>query len=167
VEYVISNYTWVWPLCEILHFTGLILLFAAVGSFDLRLLGLGRGISPRLLSRLVPWGVFGFVLCVVTGFVFVSGIVANVNTHPYVVLKTNVWLQLKLLFIALAGVNLGAFYLTGMARRVDNLEADEDTPRLAKLIGATSLVLWLGVAREDLVKPDRKRDAIGGEKILP
>jgi preprotein translocase subunit SecF len=30
-----------------------------------------------------------------------------------------------------------------------------------------SLVMWLGVSREDLVKPDRKRDAIGGEKILP
>jgi preprotein translocase subunit SecF len=30
-----------------------------------------------------------------------------------------------------------------------------------------SLVMWLGVSREDLVKPDRKRDAMGGEKILP
>ena len=30
-----------------------------------------------------------------------------------------------------------------------------------------SLVMWLGVSREDLVKPDRKRDAVGGEKILP
>jgi preprotein translocase subunit SecF len=30
-----------------------------------------------------------------------------------------------------------------------------------------SLVMWLGVSREDLVKPDRKRDGIAGEKILP
>ena len=30
-----------------------------------------------------------------------------------------------------------------------------------------SLVMWLGVSREDLVKPDRKRDAVAGEKILP
>jgi preprotein translocase subunit SecF len=30
-----------------------------------------------------------------------------------------------------------------------------------------SLVMWLGVSREDLVKPDRKRDAMAGEKILP
>ena len=29
------------------------------------------------------------------------------------------------------------------------------------------LVMWLGVSREDLVKPDRKRDGVGGEKILP
>jgi preprotein translocase subunit SecF len=30
-----------------------------------------------------------------------------------------------------------------------------------------SLVMWLGVSREDLVKPDRKRDAVAGDKILP
>jgi preprotein translocase subunit SecF len=30
-----------------------------------------------------------------------------------------------------------------------------------------SLVMWLGVSREDLVKPDRKRGAMTGEKILP
>src|SRR5712675_107001 len=30
-----------------------------------------------------------------------------------------------------------------------------------------SLVMWLGVSREDLVKPERKRDGPEGEKILP
>jgi preprotein translocase subunit SecF len=30
-----------------------------------------------------------------------------------------------------------------------------------------SLVMWLGVSREDLVKPDRKRDGMAGDKILP
>jgi preprotein translocase subunit SecF len=30
-----------------------------------------------------------------------------------------------------------------------------------------SLVMWLGVSREDLVKPERKRGAMAGEKILP
>jgi preprotein translocase subunit SecF len=30
-----------------------------------------------------------------------------------------------------------------------------------------SLVMWLGVSREDLVKPDRKRAGMTGEKILP
>jgi len=145
VEIFLTNHTWAWPLCEILHFVGLILLFAAVGSFDLRLLGIGRGLSFRLLDRLVPWGIFGFLLCVVTGLVFVTGIVANVGTHPYVVLKENVWLQLKLLCIALAGLNLLAFHVTGMARVVNTLEPSEDAPRLAKLIGGASLALWIGV----------------------
>ena len=30
-----------------------------------------------------------------------------------------------------------------------------------------SLVMWLGVSREDLVKPERKRDGMAGDKILP
>ena len=145
VEHFLRDYTWGWPLCEILHFVGLILLFGAVGSFDLRLLGIGRGLSYSLLNRLVPWGVFGFILCVVTGLIFVTGIEANVPEHPYVVLKTNEWLQLKLLFILLAGLNLLAFHLTGMARAVEALGPNDDAPRLAKVIGGTSLFLWVGV----------------------
>jgi preprotein translocase subunit SecF len=30
-----------------------------------------------------------------------------------------------------------------------------------------SLVMWLGVSREDLVKPERKREGMAGDKILP
>jgi preprotein translocase subunit SecF len=30
-----------------------------------------------------------------------------------------------------------------------------------------SLVMWLGVSGEDLVKPDKKRGAVAGEKIMP
>jgi len=30
-----------------------------------------------------------------------------------------------------------------------------------------SLVMWLGVSREDLVKPERRGGAAGAEKILP
>jgi len=56
-----------------------------------------------------------------------------------------VYLQLKLLFIFLAGVNLAAFYLTGAARAVDHLGPDDDAPIRAKLIAGTSLFLWLAV----------------------
>ena len=105
----------------------------------------GKGLPPRLLGRLLPWGVTGFVLCAVTGFVFVTGIVANVGTHPYVVLTTNLWLQLKLAFIALAGLNLLTFHLTGMARVVEALGPNDNTPVLARCLGGVSLALWLGV----------------------
>jgi hypothetical protein len=64
----------------------------------------------------------------VTGFLFVTGIYANVNVHPYVVLTSDVFLQLKLLFVLLAGINLFAFYLTGMSKAVDRLGAGEDAP---------------------------------------
>ena len=37
------------------------------------------------------------------------------------------------------------FYVTGLYRRVDSLPAGADAPMAAKLIAATSLILWLGV----------------------
>ena len=145
IETFLNTYSWAWPLCEVVHFFGLILLFGAVGTYDLRLLGVGKGIPLALLKRVLPWGATGFLLCVASGFVFVGGIVSNVGTHPYVVLTTNVWLQLKLLFIGLAGLNMLAFYATGMGRLVDALGPEDDVPALGKLMGAASLTLWLGV----------------------
>ena len=145
VELFLTDHTWAWPLCEIFHFVGLILLFGAVGMFDLRLLGFGKGIRPSVLARLLPWGVTGFVLCVITGLVFVTGIQANVGTHPYEVLTTNVWLQLKLACIGLAGLNLLVFHASGTARVVEHLGPSDRVPRLAQIIGASSLALWTAV----------------------
>lgn len=137
---------WGWPTCETFHFMGLCLLVGVVGMFDLRLLGVGKGLSPILLKRLLPWGVFGFALCFVTGLLFVLGIGANLfGENAYDVIARDVYLQLKLVFIALAGVNLLAFYLTGTARTIDRLGPSDDAPPLAKAIAATSLFLWLGV----------------------
>jgi hypothetical protein len=89
--------------------------------------------------------VFGFVLCLATGLLFVTGIYANINIHPYVVLKSDVFLQLKLGFVMLAGINLLAFYVTGMSRTVDRLEAGDDAPPLAKVFAGASLCIWIAV----------------------
>src|SRR5690606_37439891 len=64
---------WTWPLAETVHFAGLVLLAGTVGLFDLRILGLGRGIPPVAIHRLVPFGVLGFVLLVAPGALFVFG----------------------------------------------------------------------------------------------
>jgi hypothetical protein len=145
VEEFLNTYSWAWPTCEVFHFVGLILLFGAVGTYDLRLIGIGKGLPLSLLKRLLPWGVLGFGLCVASGLVFVTGIVSNVGVHPWVVLKTNIYLQLKLGLIALAGLNMLMFYVTGMGKLADSLGPGEDAPPLAKALGGASLGLWLGV----------------------
>src|SRR5262249_47590954 len=104
-----------------------------------------KGLPISALRRLLPWGVFGFVLCVTTGTLFVLGMRANTGEYSYDVLVRDRWLQLKFLFILLAGANLLAFYLSGMSRAVDALGPEEDAPLMAKLIAAASLFLWLGV----------------------
>jgi hypothetical protein len=145
IERVVADYLWVWGLCQTLHFFGMVLLIGTVGMFDLRLLGMAKGVPFSQLKRLIPWGVLGFVLILATGLVFVGGIQANVNIHPYVVLTSDVYLQLKLLFVLLAGLNLLAFYLTGMSSAVDRLGPGDDAPPLAKAIAGISLFLWIGV----------------------
>ena len=141
----VAGHTWAWPLGETFHFFGIILLIGGVGLFDLRLLGVAKGLPAAAVKRLLPWGVTGFIICALTGFMFVTGVRANVPSSPYDVIKSNPWLQLKFLFIAFAGLNLLAFYLTGMDRAVDKLGGGDDAPALAKVIAAASLFFWLGV----------------------
>ena len=145
VEHLIYGHLWVWGVCQSLHFVGMALLIGTVGILDLRLLGMAKDFPVATLKKLIPWGVFGFLLCLATGFIFVTGIYANINVHPYVVLTSDVFLQLKLLFVVLAGVNLLLFYVSGMNAAVDRVAAGEDAPRLAKLFAGASLVLWIAV----------------------
>jgi hypothetical protein len=135
----------VWGVAQSLHFVGMALLVGTVGILDLRLLGMAKEFPVAAIKKLIPWGVFGFVLCLATGLLFVTGIYANINIHPYVVLKSDVFLQLKLGFVVLAGINLLAFYVTGMSRAVDRLEAGGDAPPLAKVFAGASLCIWIAV----------------------
>jgi hypothetical protein len=137
--------TWAWPLGESIHVWAMAFFFGLVIRFDLRLLGFAKQLPVTAVRRLLPWGVTGFVFCLVTGLMFVTGVRANVPSSPYDVIKSNPWLQLKFLFIACAALNLLVFYLTGMNRAVEKLGAGEDAPALAKTIAAASLFLWLGV----------------------
>ena len=134
---VVTQYSWIWPACETLHFAGLALLIGNVGVLDLRLLGAAKRLPVAPLNRLVRWGVLGFLITLMTGIVFFVGVPTQ-----YV---NNLAFQLKLVFIALAGVNLAVFNLGGVARTVETLGPGDDAPALAKIIAATSLFLWVGV----------------------
>ena len=52
--------------------------------------------------------------------------------------------QAKLVLLVLAGVNVAALH-TRIMRNVDRWDTDTATPAAAKLAGAASLVLWVGV----------------------
>lgn len=145
LERLIASHSWIWPLCEVAHFVGLSLLVGIVGMFDLRLLGVAKDLPVAPLRRLLPWAVLGFVLCLASGAVFVGGLWANAHMYADDVLRRNVWLQLKLLFIALAGLNLVAFYATRVSRLVDTLGPGDEAPVIAKVMAGTSLGLWVGV----------------------
>jgi hypothetical protein len=127
---------WGWPLVEILHFTGLCFLMASVGMFDLRMMGVVKGISLKALHRMIPFGVAGFVLNVITGTMFVLADTAQYIYNP-------AW-QTKMALIGIAGINMITFYLT-ISKRVYALGPDDTPPIAARVIAAVSLFSWLGV----------------------
>lgn len=127
---------WGWPIAEIVHFIGLCLLIGTVGMFDLRMMGLVKGLSLTALHKLVPFGVFGFVLSAGSGFLFVV-------TSPDQYLYNPAW-QVKMALLALAGLNMALFYLT-TSRRLALFGSDEVPPAAARMFAAISLLSWIGV----------------------
>ena len=58
---------WAYPIVETIHIVGFVILVGSVVMFDLRVLGLSKGISVRALSRhLLPWSLAALVLIVPT-----------------------------------------------------------------------------------------------------
>ncbi len=128
--------TWGWPAMESLHFIGLALLLGPIVVFDLRLLGVARRVPIATLHHLVPWGVGGFALSVVTGTMF---LMTEPDQYVY-----NPSFHLKMVLLALAGCNALAFYVLGSKRALAP-GAGPDAPRVAKAIAIVSLTLWFGI----------------------
>ncbi len=130
------NVPWAWPMCESIHFIGLSLLIGTVGLFDLRLLGFAPRVPMAAFHRLIPIGVCGFLMNLTTGFCFLTG-----TPDQYFLNRA---FQFKMMFLAIAGLNMAAFYLT-MFRKVRELGPGDQAPLPARLIGGVSLAAWIGV----------------------
>lgn len=127
---------WQYPIIESLHFIGLTLLMGTVGLFDLRLIGFGKRIPIATLHRLIPWGIGGFVLNLLTGLCFLAAMADQYMYNPS--------FQLKVLSMSIAGLNVLLFYTT-MFRKIVTLGPGEQAPLPARVMGGVSLACWLGV----------------------
>lgn len=136
LSYFMVHSDFAWPISECLHFLGLTLVIGTVGLFDLRVLGLAKGLSPRAMHRLIGWGVLGFSINVITGAMFFAGI-------PYQYIYNGAF-QAKMACLLLLGINVLIFYLT-VHRKVELLGPDDAAPLGAKVIAGTSLFLWIAV----------------------
>jgi hypothetical protein len=132
----INQSTWIWPLCETLHFIGLSLLLGVTGFFDLRLMGFFRRVSVAAARDLMPLALVGFAINLITGMVFLTGLPGQYAHNP-------LW-WFKVGFIMLAGLN-ALLYETALSAKVLALEPGADTPPSVKMIGLVSLVAWLAV----------------------
>jgi hypothetical protein len=132
---LISKYWWAFMMD--LHFIGLALIIGTAGVLNLRILGFAKGVPITAFHRLVPWGLAGFGINVLTG------VLAFIGMPAYYTFDIAFWL--KILAVLILGVNVAVFYLTGAFESVEGLGPGEDAPLFAKCIAATSLVLWFAV----------------------
>lgn len=126
--------TWVWPTLETLHFVGLCMLFAVVLIVDLRMLGMFKNVSYAAAYQLLPFGMLGFGINLITGMLFFIGVPGQ-----YVHNVTFFW---KILFVLLGGVNVLYFMF------VDEIWAvgpGDDAPFGSKIAAASSLLIWVAV----------------------
>ena len=127
---------WAWPIAESVHFLGLCMLIGCIGTFDLRLLGVAKRVPIAAMHRLIPFGILGFVINISSGLMFV---LTEPDQYIY-----NPSFHIKLLFLAIAGLNAGMFYLSSY-RQVFAVKASLNAPVRAKVIAAISLGAWITV----------------------
>ncbi len=125
---------WMWPTCETLHFVGLSLLMGIVLMVDLRMLGVMKHVPFKTLHRLLPWGILGFSVNVLTGMFF---FVAAPDQYT-----TNGAFQWKMIFVMIAGAN--ALYFTAFDEAWA-LGPGDDAPFTAKFAAGSAVLLWVAV----------------------
>ena len=133
-----QNSLWPFPVVETIHIIGIVVLVGSVTILDLRLLGLMLMREPvsALTRRIMPWAWAGFSIQIVSGFLLFA-------TEPEK-LYTSIPFRLKMLMIALVGVNALLFH--GLVYRdVKSWDSAADTPLGAKVSGGFSILLWLGI----------------------
>ena len=127
---------WLWPVCETLHFIGLALLVGVIGLLDLRLLGFMPRISIASLRALMPWGILGFVVNLITGVMFFVG-----SPDQYI---GNVAFWFKILFLAVAGLN-ALYFETAHGAEALAMKEGVTVPVSFRVAGAVSLFSWFMV----------------------
>jgi len=131
------EWLWLYPSVEIVHIVGFAILVGSVAMFDLRVLGLSKGISVRALSRhLLPWSLGALLLIVPSGLLMFSA-------HATDFLGNRAF-QLKMALLLSAGMN-AAYFRMGPYQSVKSWDVDAPAPPAAKLSVALSLALWVGV----------------------
>jgi hypothetical protein len=129
---------WLYPTIETLHVLALAITVGSIALIDLRLLGFAlrdRAVS-ELSAEILPWTWCGFVGAVTTGFLLFS------SAAPRLFELTQ--FRVKIALIVLAGINMWLFRLFSF-RQVRAWDQQLPAPWPARLAGAVSLSLWIGV----------------------
>lgn len=126
----------VWGLLEGSHVLSLMLFAGTIFLVDLRLLGVGFKKTPIsvISDRVLPLTVFGFALMVVTGLLLFYA-------KPLLYYH-NLWFRLKLIFLAVAVINIFIFHYKVQKDR-DQWDTAVKPPRKVRLSAVVSILSWI------------------------
>jgi uncharacterized membrane protein len=129
----VESHSWVWPATETIHFIGLCMLVGVVLVVDLRMLGIGKSLSFAALYQLLPLGMLGFTLNLITGMMF---LVATPQQY------TGFLFFLKMVLVVLGAINVLYFVLFDEPWTMGE---GDDAPKRAKLVAASAIIIWIAV----------------------
>jgi Family of unknown function (DUF6644) len=128
---------WMYPIVEIIHIVGFTILVGAVVMFDLRVLGLGRGLPVTALARhLLRWSWVGLALVVPAGLMMFTAHATEFATNPAFLLK--------LALLATAAVNVAFFHFVPY-RSVGGWDVAAEAPVAARAAAMSSIAIWIAV----------------------
>ena len=131
------QWLWLYPIVEILHILGFVVLVGSAAMFDLRLLGFSRQLPVTGMERhLLTWARLSVLVIVPTG-----GLMFVAHATEF---AGNLAFRLKLLFLVLAALNAALFHLRPF-RQVARWDHGTRTPLAARVAAGLSLMLWTGV----------------------
>lgn len=125
------------PVIETVHVVAIALVVGTIARLDLRLLNLSaRDRTVATLAReVLPWTWGAFAVALVSGgLMFLSNPIRYAADAPF---------RLKLLLLLLLGLNAAVFH--ALSRRGLARWGASVPPLHARVAGAVSLLLWIGV----------------------
>ena len=127
------------PWIESVHVLAIVLVVGTISIVDLRLLGMASlDISARRLMRdVIPYTWGAFAVAATTGLLMFSSDAVHYGHNRL--------FQIKLVMLALAGLNMAMFHLFG-ERDIERWDAPgATTPISAKAAATISLLAWVAV----------------------
>lgn len=126
---------WLYPMLEIVHITGIVLLAGPAFMFDLRLLGFSKKLPVSALAQhLLPWSRRGLLLIIPSGLLL---FITNATALGY---DPVFWIKMSLLVVA--GLNALAFH-NFTFRSVSAWNENAIMPPAAKITAGISIIVWL------------------------
>lgn len=124
-----------YPIANVIHLLGLVMLVGAIGLVDLRLAGAFRAMPVAPLYRsLIPVALAGLILMVPSG--------ATMFASDATTFAASAVFRLKITLVAVAIANAIAFHFLWRHR----IEHWDDAPPVAgRAMAAVSLILWLTI----------------------